>query len=308
MNEVSNTAQKTLAISGILLLFIGLLIGISYLAPSQASELAEEETTIERVNAFEGVVTTAKAAVVYDIREGTVLFTKEAETQLPLASITKLLTAYVATRELGENAYVEITQEDLAIEGDSGLLLSETWKVGDLARFVLMSSSNDGAHALIRATSERKGETPAALLSQSANALSLVQTFAVNGTGLDANKNVSGGYGSAKDVALLLAAIYEKNRSLLIDSAKKEEIFHSMEGFRHFASSTNQLATYLPQLVGAKTGFTDLAGGNLAVLLEIAPNRPVAIVVLGSTIEGRFEDVERLTERTLQHFTYKTAL
>lgn len=307
MNENNQQEQKMFTIGGILLLLIGLLLGISYLAPKNEPKVSST-TQISAPNVFERIELQAAAAIVYDLQTGTALFSLEEETQLPLASITKLLSVYTATQALGENGYIRITPEDLATEGDSGLLVSETWKVGDLARFALISSSNDAANALTRALSTQTGKDQAVVLSQAAVALSLPQTFALNGTGLDTNLHTSGAYGSAKDIALLLGLIYEGNRSLLLDSTKAAATFVSAEGFEHYASTTNDLAHVLPQLVGAKTGYTDLAGGNLAVLIEVAPKRPVAIVVLGSTREGRFVDIKNLVEKTLQHFTYRPSL
>jgi D-alanyl-D-alanine carboxypeptidase len=58
--------------------------------------------------------------------------------------------------------------------------------------------------------------------------------------------------------------------------------------------NTDKLAENLPGLIAGKTGFSDLAGGNLAVAVDIGLNHPVIIVVLGSTEEGRFEDVKEL--------------
>lgn len=307
MNENNQSKHQALTVGGILLLLVLLLVGVSYLAPTR--EVKEKTPlTIELPNVFDDVDVLGHAAVIYDVKNEEVLYGKAEEAQLPLASITKLLTTYVATTALGENGFVDITAEDLRTEGDSGLLVSETWRVGDLARFVLTTSSNDAAHALARRVSERANETPDVFLSQAAAALSLSQTFALNGTGLDTNTHISGAYGSAKDIALLLADIYEENRSLLLGSSASAATFYSTEGFAHNASSTNSLADSLPNLVGAKTGYTDLAGGNLAVLIEVAPGRPVALVVLGSTRDGRFVDMEELVEATLQHFTYSSAL
>jgi D-alanyl-D-alanine carboxypeptidase len=52
----------------------------------------------------------------------------------------------------------------------------------------------------------------------------------------------------------------------------------------------------------SKTGFTDLAGGNLAIVFDAGVNHPVAVVVLGSTEDSRFTDVSELVGATLAHF------
>ena len=77
----------------------------------------------------------------------------------------------------------------------------------------------------------------------------------------------------------------------------------SKEGFEHHLRNTNQIVNSLPNIVGSKTGFTEVAGGNLAVVIDPALNTPVVIVVLGSSKDGRFKDVERLTNATLDYLT-----
>ncbi|MDZ4226360.1 MAG: hypothetical protein U1C66_02630, partial [Patescibacteria group bacterium] len=63
-----------------------------------------------------------------------------------------------------------------------------------------------------------------------------------------------------------------------------------------FATSTAAPLLDMPGFVGAKTGFTDLAGGNLVAAFDLELGRPVVIVALGSTLEGRFADVKLLLE------------
>ena len=64
------------------------------------------------------------------------------------------------------------------------------------------------------------------------------------------------------------------------------------------AFNTNEALGELPGLIMGKTGITDLAGGNLGIVFEVSPNHPVVAVVLGSTRDGRFEDMKKLVART----------
>lgn len=64
----------------------------------------------------------------------------------------------------------------------------------------------------------------------------------------------------------------------------------------HSAVATALPLSSLPGFVGAKTGYTDLAGGNLVVIFDIEIGHPLVAVVLGSTEQGRFDDI-----RTLAH-------
>jgi D-alanyl-D-alanine carboxypeptidase len=52
----------------------------------------------------------------------------------------------------------------------------------------------------------------------------------------------------------------------------------------------------------SKTGYTKLAGGNLLVVVDANQNEPVVLVVLGSSMTGRFDDIIRLTESAVQFF------
>lgn len=303
--ENSYTTQDKVLMVAAPILLILLLVGISILAPKTAPLQAIVIESIEEApkeNTFEGVATIAEAAVVWDVRNEKLLYSKHEDIQLPLASLTKLVTTHLAVARLGSDTTISIAAVDLVPEGDSGLLVDEVWTVGDLAAFTLMTSSNDGAQALARALYEATNTPPERLFTSFGYNIGLSQSYFLNGTGLDTSDTISGGYGSAEDVARLIAYIYEHTPELLEVARKSQETFTSVSGFVHEAQSTNMLANTLPQLLGAKTGFTDLAGGNLAVLFEVAPNRPIAIVVLGSTLQGRFADVELLTKHTVEYF------
>jgi D-alanyl-D-alanine carboxypeptidase len=55
--------------------------------------------------------------------------------------------------------------------------------------------------------------------------------------------------------------------------------------------------------LGSKTGFTDLAGGNLAVVFNIDFQKPFVVVVLNSSAEERFKDVKKMVEATISYVT-----
>ena len=73
-----------------------------------------------------------------------------------------------------------------------------------------------------------------------------------------------------------------------------------MDNRVHILSNTNESLGRYPGILGSKTGYTDLAGGNLVIVFDVGINHPVAAVVLGSTREGRFEDMAKLTQATLK--------
>ena len=69
------------------------------------------------------------------------------------------------------------------------------------------------------------------------------------------------------------------------------------------AVNTNERIADIPGLIGSKTGFTRLAGGNLVIAYDAGLNRPIVIAVLGSTRKGRFSDVTTLINATAHVLT-----
>lgn len=259
----------------------------------------EEVPAVPTVNAYSDVSLTAKAAIVYDLKTGQVLYGKNEESQLPLASLTKLLTVYAALDTFPKDATISISGSALAEEGDSGLILGDRFLLSDLARFALVASSNDAAAAIAQAAEERRASSGAKLLASAAEAAGLTQTYATNGTGLDESVTVSGGYGSAHDVAVLAGGLLAKAPEIVEATTHASISVDTLDGRVITSKNTNQEVPAVPGALLSKTGYTDLAGGNLAVVFDAAIDHPIAIVVLGSTREGRFSDVDRLLSATL---------
>jgi D-alanyl-D-alanine carboxypeptidase len=257
---------------------------------------APKETPAAAPHPFDGVRVSAKAAYVYDVRTGKPLFAKNEEVQLPLASLTKLMTALIALEQLGGDAEVAIGKKSIQVEGDSGFKPGERWNIKKLIEYTLITSSNDGAHAIAAAAGAMGESAFAEHMSERSRALGMTQTYFINATGLDQG-NASGGYGSARDVATLLAHILRTHPEVL-DGTTEEKIALKSASKVHTAKNTNQTVGEVPGLIGSKTGFTDLAGGNLAIIFDAGLNHPVVAVVLGSTSDGRFEDILTLSALT----------
>ena len=166
----------------------------------------------------------------------------------------------------------------------------------------LVASSNDAAEAIAEAAAQKNAVSGRSLLASAAAAIGLPQTYAVNGTGLDVSTTLSGGYGSAYDVAQLAGALLSVAPELALATTLPEVSVRSNTGAVHTLPNTNQDVVHVPNMLLSKTGFTDLAGGNLAIVFDSGIGHPVAIVVLGSSHEGRFNDVNELLTRTRNHF------
>ncbi|MBU2109746.1 serine hydrolase [Patescibacteria group bacterium] len=240
---------------------------------------------------FENINLEAKSAYIYDVVKEKSIFELNADSQLPLASLTKLMTAVVAKENIPEWMLIDIGEESVLQEGDSGFMLGERWKIADLIDAMLISSSNDAAAAIAL-----NSEDFISLMNKKSADLNLVQTYFLNATGLDLTNYLSGGYGSAKDVAKLMDYLVKKHSSLL-EVTRYDSLKINSRNFKN----TNKLIEHLPGIIGSKTGFSDLARGNLAVVFDMGLEHPVIIVALGSSEEGRFEDIEKLYNETIKY-------
>ncbi len=262
-------------------------------------------TTPTGPDAYATLSLQAQDAIVYDLTNGQVLYAKNAYQTHPLASITKLLTLYAAANTLSPAATITMSPDSVAAvndTADTGFSAGETFSFEDLARLTLAASSNSGAEAIAEAAATAQQKSNATLLANAASAIGLTQTSATNATGLDINSQVSGGYGSAHDVAVLAGALLKKAPKIAAATTQPTVSIQSNQGVTHTFSNTDLDVTHIPDPLLSKTGYTDLAGGNLVVVYDAAINHPVAVVVLGSTETGRFTDVQQLVSATLAHF------
>ncbi len=250
---------------------------------------------------FPSVAVVAQEALVYDLSTHTPLFEKNAQDVLPLASLTKLLTIYGALSKLPQDTTITITPADLAPDGNSGLQAGDTYSLSSLERLALVASSNDAAQAITQAIAVREQKNDRDLLASVATALGLMQTRANNGTGLDVSNSESGGYGNSYDVANLAGAVVDKNPGLALATTHSTVSISSLGGSTITLPNTNHYIAGIPNPLLSKTGYTDLAGGNLVVVFDAGLNHRIAVVVLGSTYDSRFTDVNTLVKKTLEY-------
>ena len=244
----------------------------------------------------------AKSFYVYDILAQKSIFNKDEHVQLPLASITKLMSGLVALDVMKEDTIITIKRDDILMEGDSGLAIGEKWKLKDLLDFSLITSSNDGMHAIARSLDYYvavNNKDTIKLMNEKAKNLGLNDTIFVNETGLDIDTNMSGAYSSSYDIAKLLEDIIKNNPSLIIGTKNQAKTFVSESNIKHIALNTDSSINNIAGMIASKTGFTDLAGGNLAIAFDAGIMHPVIVVVLGSTTDGRFSDVEKFVNLAL---------
>lgn len=251
---------------------------------------------------FTGLHLSGQAAIVVDLSNGHTLYSQKADAELPLASLTKLLTLYGSQHILSANSPVTLSSTSLAQDGEYGFTEGETFLYKDMARLALTASSNDAAEAILEAAETATGQTAAQFMSGAVRAAGLSHTQASNGTGLDIDTTEAGAYGSARDMAQLAGEFLTTAPDIAKSTTKRSVSVTSATGVAHSLPNTNPDVAALPGLLLSKTGYTDLAGGNLVVVFDAGISHPVAVVVLGSTRDARFTDVEKLMHATLATF------
>jgi D-alanyl-D-alanine carboxypeptidase len=236
----------------------------------------------------------AKAAIVYDPATNQILYDKNSQLTLPLASITKLMTAHVVLGSVPSTTLVTITAKDISKDGDAGdwgLKAGDTLRLGDLIKIGLAASSN---YAMAAAAGSL-GSTYMADMNRDARHLGLTHTYFLNSTGLDITAQTSGAYGSAYDIAILASA-FLKEYPQYFELSSQPSVTVRASGHAVTASATSLPLQNIPGFIGAKTGYTDLAGGNLVMAYDIDIGHPLIAVVLGSTEQGRFTDMRTLVD------------
>ena len=216
-----------------------------------------------------GPEVSAASAVVLHAESGTVLYEKNADQQMLVASTTKLMTALVVLEQCALDETVEILWEDVQVEGSAMYLRpGESYTVEDLLHGLLLASGNDAALALARHAAGTV-EDFAALMNEKCRELALTNSHFVNPHGLDAE----GHYASARDLAVLMAAAMENADFARICGA----VTYTTHGVSY--ANHNKLLRICEGVIGGKTGYTMAAGRSLVSCCERDGMRLICVTI-----------------------------
>jgi D-alanyl-D-alanine carboxypeptidase (penicillin-binding protein 5/6) len=232
----------------------------------------------------------ARSWALIDARTGAVLASHAGREKLPIASTTKLMTAWVAMHELPLGKVVHAADYDAEFgESLMELKAGERVSVHDLLSGLIMLSGNDAAHALALAAA---GSTPRFVrqMNQRAAALGLADTHYANPVGLDQRGN----YSSALDLTTLSQRLMEMPAFAKIAGSRSAHL-RSMRPPRRI-ETINELLLMEPWVTGIKTGHTF---GAHYVLVGSGRKKGVELIsaVIGApTDEARYADNLALLE------------
>ena len=244
---------------------------ITSLLPSSNSETVISNTLPANVTTplYSGITVTppeisAQSAVVLDAKSGAVLYTKNSETRLPMASTTKIMTAKIILDKLPLDMKVKVPKEAAFVEGSS-IYLSENEEitVESLLYGLLLESGNDAATALAVACSGSV-EKFAELMNSTGEKMGLKNTSFANPHGLTAENHFTTAYELAY---ITMCAMKNETFRKIVSTSKY--ISPSLDGTltRYFFNHNKLLRTYNGS-TGVKTGYTEAAGRCLVSSAE----------------------------------------
>jgi D-alanyl-D-alanine carboxypeptidase (penicillin-binding protein 5/6) len=262
-------------------------------APSQGKEpgqrRGEKRETAEKPQPG-GLDVQARSWALIDARTGDVLVSHAGARRLPIASTTKLMTAYVAIKDMPLDKIVRAQPYDPEYgESLMGLRVGQEISVRDLLYGLILRSGNDAAHTLAIAAA---GSTERFVnqMNRYAAALGLVDTHYANPVGLDQKGNFS----SARDLATLTQQLLRIPAFAKISNSESA-VLRSVTPQRTI-TTINELLSMAPWVNGVKTGHTF---GALYVLVGSGRRRGVELIsdAIGApSDEDRFSDNIELLE------------
>lgn len=277
---------------------ISVLLCILMIIPFGITAFAEGEQAI-----LDGI--TAKSVVLMEMSSGKVLLAKNADEQLPPASITKIMTMLLVTEALDSG---KITLEDTvtasknaARKGGSQIWLEEgeTMTVHELLKATAVASANDACTALGEYVAGNEASF-VAMMNERARELGMTNTSFENCSGLD--DTTENHYSSAYDIALMSRELMKHERiteytTIWMDSLRdgKTELVN-----------TNRLIRFYDGATGLKTGTTSKAGYCVSATATRDGMSLVAVVLGSDNSSQRFEDAKKMLNWGFANYTVFT--
>jgi D-alanyl-D-alanine carboxypeptidase (penicillin-binding protein 5/6) len=257
--------------------------------------ISPNNVVITRVDSSKPYIT-SRAGLVMDMQTKTILYQQNIFTPLPIASLTKLMTAKII---LDENNLEEIVKVNLKATQTGGstmnLYANEEITVGNLLNGLLIQSGNDAAVALAIHNAGSVEEF-VKKMNKKAKTMKLENTKFQNPMGFDNAEN----YSTAYDLSILAMNIYKHPTIKKIAKTESMDIVSTNNQYHHYVQSTNALLNNYLNVIGLKTGSTEAALGCFIGITN--SENPHLSIVLGSN--QRFLDSKILLDWAKNTFEY----
>jgi D-alanyl-D-alanine carboxypeptidase len=250
-----------------------------------------------------GVKTTAAHVYAVDQASGAVLYGLREGEQVPLASITKLMTARVF-RSRGIDWNTVVTMDGVQPDGGVAYFSNgDKVTVRDLWKAMLIGSSNTAALTLAKVSGLSSSDF-AAEMNATAAGLGMVNTHFVEPTGLD-EKNIS----TAADISLLARADFADPEVVNAVSTPYFDLVKTAGAPKRVVSTDKLLGSFITKapykMLGGKTGFINESGYNIVISVTRADAAPITVVVLGAASNDlRFQEAKSVAYWAFENYLW----
>ncbi|HTK33644.1 MAG TPA: serine hydrolase [Candidatus Paceibacterota bacterium] len=232
---------------------------------------------------------TALSYIVGNVETGEVYISSNSNKVLPVASMSKLITAIIATNTISPTTTIEITPMEANVASDtSNIGPGEKFSFKEILYPLLLNSSNVAAEAIASSTDR---DHFLQLMSSTAWEVNMPTAFFADPSGLDPRNNAS-----AKDMFALAQYLYHYRPDILeITRIPHVTVATTSDHGAHNFDSIHPFVTD-PRFIGGKTGRTYEAGETMLTILRIA-DKPIAFIILHSAFGERAADTDILIRK-----------
>lgn len=242
----------------------------------------------------EPLAQSAKAAILYDLTSNKALYEKKSAERLPMASLTKIMTAIIALENPKKDDVYVVHNEDLVGEDSMGLTAGENVALEELLYGLMLRSGNDAAEVL--ASNYAKGRSAFIdAMNKKAIALGLINTRFSNPSGLQGDGEQ---YTTAADLLVMTRYALENFPlfKTVVSTFDRTIEGTSTHKAYYLENETNLLSSY-PGVKGVKTGYTPEAGLCLVTYLEYKDHKILGVLL---SSENRREEMKEMLDYGLK--------
>lgn len=250
----------------------------------------------------------AKAVLSMDLDSNRLLFEQNSNTEMPMASLTKMMTVLLILENHSLDEIITVDSRATKVEpGKINLRSGEKISVKELVKAAMIKSANDAALALALYDINQK-ENPNDLqlfvdkMNSRALELGMNNTRFENPIGFDSEEpELKPHYSTASDLAILARTLYKYPLIQDIATIKSTSV-SSIDGESHQVDTTNELLNSYLNVLGLKTGTTDLAGECLISIVKTPTGNKILNVILNSP--ARYKESKILSQWVINNFTW----
>jgi len=251
---------------------------------------------------YSEVETDAKSCVLMEASTGEVLYESNADEQLPIASVTKVMTMLLIMEQieagtLNYDTMISVSENAMSYGGSTMFLeAGEELSVNDMLKGIAVASANDGCVAMAEHISGSESSF-VDMMNKRASELGMANTHFMNTNGLDEDNH----YSSARDVAIMSRELLKHEKIIDYTSIWTD----SLRDGKFELANTNKLVRFYKGANGLKTGSTSKALCCLSATAKRDDMQLIAVVLGAPTSAKRFESAKALLDYGFANYGVK---